>query len=54
MVEINLPFNQGENMDIRTARKIARQVEKGWNIGLEDRRDAFLRLVDISKTKERN
>ena len=41
-------------MDIRVARKIARQVEQGWNVGLEFRRDAFLRLEDISKTNERD
>ena len=45
---------QKDNMDIRVARKIARQVEKGWNVGLEFRRDAFLRLEDISKTNERD
>jgi len=41
-------------MDIRVARKIARQVEQGWNVALEFRRDAFLRLEDISKTNERD
>ena len=41
-------------MDIRVARKIARQVEKGWNVSLEFRRDAFLRLEDIGKTNERD
>ena len=41
-------------MNIRLARKIARQVEQGWNVSLEFRRDAFLRLEDIGKTNERD